>query len=505
MSSLAVVIGLDLGTSKVKALAFTLDGREVGSASEEYPLRTPAPGLVEQDADAVYAAAMRALATVLGAESLRGADVRAIGLSSAMHGVVAVGRDGDPLGPLITWMDGRAADIADQWRADGTAQALYTRTGAPMHPMLPVCKLRWLSDHDPALFRRAALFVSMKELLVYRWVGEWLVDHGIASATGMFDVFTKQWNPRALDAARVTPERLARPVSPLTTRVGLRTPVAAALHLRKDVPVVLCSSDGALANLGVGALAPTDLAMTFGTSGAVRSTVREPMIDDRGRTFCYALDDERYIVGGPTSSAGASMQWVIELLYPEVPHEKRFEHALASMDRESGEGAGPLCLPFFAGERAPYWDARLRGAFVGLDLSHRREALVRAAAEGIVFVLYAVERVLEERIGRHTRMLLSGGLVTSPVIRRLVADVFGIESWLTDKPEASGFGAAMMAATAVGGIARLDDIAALVAPVEKITPHEALRVRYREKYERYEALTALLSGYYHSGASRPPR
>ena len=498
MNGLSVVIGLDLGTSKVKALAFSLDGREVASASEEYPLSTPAPTYVEQDANVVYRAAMRALTHVLAAESLQGAEVEAIGISSAMHGLVAVSRDGEPLGPFMTWLDGRAADIAERWRADGIAQALFSRTGAPMHPMLPVCKLRWLSDHDPALFRRAALFVSMKELLVYRWVGEWLVDYGIASATGMFDLFTKQWNARALDVARVGPERLSHPASPLTTRTGLRPPVSAALRLKRDVPLVLCSSDGALANLGVGALRPTDLAMTFGTSGAVRSTVREPVIDDHRRLFCYVLDDERFIVGGPTSSAGASMHWVIELLYPEVPQAKRFESALSALDDESASAADLLCLPFFAGERAPYWDARLRGAFVGLDLSHRREALVRAAAEGVVFALYSVERVLEEKIGTHTRMLLSGGLVQSPGIRQLLADVFGVESWLTDKPEASGFGAAMMAARAVGRIARLEDVAALVSPMEKIMPNEALRDRYQDKYARYEALTAMLSGYYHS-------
>jgi gluconokinase len=499
MSGLSVAIGLDLGTSRVKALAFTLDGREVASTAEEYPLSTPAPTHVEQDANEIYSAAMRALRQILAAGAVKDADVAAIGVSSAMHGLVAVDRDGEPLGPFIPWLDGRAADIAERWRADGTAHALFMRTGAPMHPMLPVCKLRWLADHDPGLFRRAALFVSMKELLVYRWVGEWLVDYGIASATGMFDLYTKQWHAGALDAARVTPERLARPASPLTTRTGVRPSVSTALHLKTDVPLVLCSSDGALANLGLGALRPTDLAMTFGTSGAVRSTVREPVIDDHGRMFCYVLDDERYIVGGPTSSAGASMQWVIELLYPEVPRENRFEHAMASMDREGAGAVGLLCLPFFAGERAPHWDARLRGAFVGLDLSHRREALVRAAAEGAAFALYAVERVLEEKVGTPHRMLLSGGLVQSPVIRRLVADVFGIESWLTDKPEASGFVAAMMAAKAVGGIGTLDDVASLVTAVEKIAPTSALRAHYQEKYARYEALTALLSGYYHSG------
>lgn len=499
MSGGGVVVGVDFGTSKAKVIAFSLDGRSVASAEEEYPLETPEPGYVEQDANVVYAAAMQALHRVIKEVSLRGSDVLAIGCSSAMHGVLPVDGHGEPIGSFITWMDRRAADIAEQWRADGTAAALYARTGVPMHPMLPVTKLRWLSEHQPDLFKRAARFVSMKELLVYRWVGEWLVDHGVASATGLFDVFTRRWDGRALEAARVTPERLSPPASTYATRTDVRPSVVAALGLHRSVPLVLGSSDGALANLGVGALAATALAATLGTSGAVRATVRDPVIDERGRAFCYAFDDERYIVGGSTSSAGASLQWVFELAYPDVPHANRFEHAIASIRSLTDTTSDIICLPFFSGERAPYWDARLRGAFVGLDLSHHREALVWAAVEGVVLALGSVERVVTEKIGTPSRVLLSGGLTHAPVIRQLVADVFGIEAWLPNQPEASAFGAAMMAAKAIGAIPRLEDVASLVTIVEKRAPEAARSARYRDQHERYEILARALQAYYHLG------
>jgi gluconokinase len=499
ISGPGVVAGVDLGTSKTKVLAFALDGRVIASAEEEYPLETPEPGYVEQDANAVYGAAMQALHRVIGEVSLRGAEVLGIGFSSAMHGVLPVDRHGEPMGPFITWMDTRAADIAERWRADGTAAALYARTGVPMHPMLPVSKLRWLSERQPDLFKQTARFVSMKELLVYRWTGEWLVDHGIASASGLFDVFTRRWDERALDAARITAERLSTPASTYAARTDVKASVVAALGLHRSVPLVLGSSDGALANLGVGALAPTDLAATLGTSGAVRATVGNPVIDEQGRAFCYAFDDAHYIVGGSTSSAGASLQWVFELAYPDVPHERRFEHAIASIRPLADATSDVICLPFFSGERAPYWDARLRGAFVGLDLSHRREALVWAAIEGVVLALRSVERVVTEKIGTPARVLLSGGLTHSPLIRQLVADVFGIEAWLPDQPEASAFGAAMMAAKAIGAIRRLDDVTAIVSTVEKLAPDPARSMRYRDQHERYEILTRAMQAYYHRG------
>ncbi|MEA2664174.1 MAG: gluconokinase, partial [Candidatus Eremiobacteraeota bacterium] len=178
------MIGVDLGTSAVKVLAVTAAGREVASGSEFYGLETPHPDFVEQDADLVYLATTRVLHRVLADVRLRGNEIVAIGFSAAMHGVLCVDESGEPLSRVITWMDRRAHEVADRWRADGSGSALYAATGAPMHPMLPVAKLRWLAEHEPELFARTRRFVSLKELIVYRWTGEWLVDHGIASATG---------------------------------------------------------------------------------------------------------------------------------------------------------------------------------------------------------------------------------------------------------------------------------------------------------------------------------
>jgi gluconokinase len=170
-----VLVGVDLGTSAVKVLACTPDGKTVAEASSFYPLETPRPGWVEQDANVVYAATMKTVHDVLAQVHLRGNHVGAIGFSSAMHGVLPVDANGEPAGQLITWMDRRSADVAERWRADGTADQLYARTGAPIHPMLPSCKLRWLSENEPDAFARAARFVSMKELLVYRWTGNRLI------------------------------------------------------------------------------------------------------------------------------------------------------------------------------------------------------------------------------------------------------------------------------------------------------------------------------------------
>jgi gluconokinase len=485
MPAAAVVVGIDLGTSAVKVLAVTATGREIASASEFYGLETPQPEFVEQDADVVYLATMHVLARVLADVRLRGSEVAAIGFSSAMHGVLCVDDDGEPLSHVITWMDRRAHAIADKWRTDGTALALYGSTGAPMHPMLPIAKLRWLAEHDAPLFARTRRFVGLKELVIFRWTGEWLVDHGIGSATGMLDLRTRDWDARALELAGVEADRLSRPAPPSTALRRFRPAIARELGLTGSTAVVLASSDGALANVGVGASGRGDVALTLGTSGAVRVLTAEPVLDPRARTFCYCADDTRYVVGGPTSAAGASLDWIFALLLDELPKEARFARAVELADEIAPGADGLVVLPFFAGERAPYWNSALRGAFDGLDLAHDRRTILRAAFESVVFGVYAVYDVVRELAHDAERLLLSGGLTKAPLVRGLLADVFGLPAVQPHEQEASAFGAALLAAQAVGLIEDASTAAHAAGYDAPTEPNAELALTYRIAFERY--------------------
>jgi gluconokinase len=487
MRAEGALIGVDLGTTAVKVVANSVvDGRELADATERYALSIPQAGHVEQDAGEIYRAAMHALRTVVDEIKLHGEQPLAIGFSSAMHGILAVDERGEPLSSLINWMDRRSVSIADRWRDDGTAASLYARTGAPMHPMLPLCKLRWLAENDGALFRRAQRFVGMKELLIHRWTGEWLVDHGIGTATGMLDTRTRVWDPQALEAAGVTPERLSLPVPCSTSRTIQSPQVAAALGVDSRTSIVLASSDGALANLGTGAFSKDLAALTLGTSGAVRIVNDVPSLDAQGRTFCYAFDDSRWIVGGPTSSAGAVLEWLFALLLDDVPAQERFGRAVALAEQVQPGAGGLTFLPFLSGERAPYWRGDLRGGLAGLDLVHDARDILRAAFEGVVFALYSVYRVLRELGVRPSAVALSGGLSHAPLVRRMIADIFEIEAWVPERPEASAFGAAMFAGIATGLLGSLSDVTPLVRYPSKHTPLAANQEAYRAAYQRFE-------------------
>jgi gluconokinase len=433
---------------------------------------------------------MRVLERVLADVRLRGSEIAAIGFSSAMHGILAVDDNGEPLSHVITWLDRRSAAIADQWRADGTGLDLYARTGAPMHSMLPLTKLRWLRDNEPELFARAHRFIGLKELFIFRWTGEWLVDWGIAAATGLFSLHAPRWDERALELAGVEPERLAQPAPPSTALRTFRPSIARELQLAAGTAVVLASSDGALANIGIGAALSGDLALTLGTSGAIRVLVDSPATDAAARTFCYYADDTRFIVGGPTSSAGAALDWICALLIAELPKEERFARAVALADNIEAGAEGLIVLPFFSGERAPYWRSALRGSFDGLDLSHDRATILRAGFEGVVFGMNAVYDAVRATTGDAQRLLLSGGLTKAPLIRTLLADVLGLPAVQPHQQEASAFGAALLAAQGVGMITDAAACARAVGYDEPTLPNPAKQRSYRTAYARYTRIVA---------------
>ncbi len=460
------------------------------SAARAYALRAPCPGFVELAPNDVLDGAEAALRDVL--ISLRGqhVGVAGLGLSGAMHGIVAVDARGEALGPCITWLDRRSAAIAAGWQRDGTAARLYASTGAPVHPMLPLCKLRWLAANSPEIFTRASKFVSLKELLVFRLTGEWVIDWGMASGTGLFDIQARRWDRAALDLARVGVERLSRLAAPSTSLRVSKT-IARDLDLPGDLPVILASSDGALANLGVGAVGTDDFALTLGTSGALRVVVARPVLDRAGRTFCYAYDDRDYIVGGATSSAGAVLAKFEDWLLGDTVRSERPARA-ASLANAAPLGARGLTLaPFLSGERAPYWRADLHGTLAGLDLAHERSDILRAAFESIVFALRSVYDVLLERLSVPRRLRLSGGLVRIEFVRQLIADVFDRETLLIEQADASAFGAALMAGLATGLVSEVPDIIPSHLPrAIRNVPERAHVEEYAAAYARYKTVVA---------------
>jgi gluconokinase len=494
-------IGVDIGTSSTKAVLYDVAGRAVARHGVEYPLHTPVAGAAEQSPDQIVAAVVETLAAACGAVPA-GARVACVSFSAAMHSLIAVDAEGTPLSACITWADARSAAWAERLQA-GEGPAIYRRTGTPIHPMSPLAKLCWLRATQADLFGAAARFVSIKEYVFYRLFGRWVVDHSIASATGLFDIARLDWDREALAVTGVTPDRLSQLVPTTHVMQGLVADIARRTGLAPDTPFVVGANDGVLANLGVDAIGPGEVAVTIGTSGAIRTCVDRPVTDAQGRLFCYVLMPRLWVVGGPVNNGGMILRWLRdEFASAEVETAKRlgvdsYDVLTRIAERVPPGSAGLLFHPYLAGERAPLWDANARGSFFGLAMHHRKEHMIRAVLEGVVFNLRAVLAIIEDTGLRAQRILASGGFSRSLLWRQIMADIFAREVVVGTSAEGSCLGAAILGLHAIGAVADLHAAAAqMIGATESCHPDPANVARYRRLAPLFDRLPPLLHDAY---------
>ena len=404
---MSVCVGLDVGTTGVKAVAVDPEGAVLARAARPYPLSSPQPGWSEQDPEDWWRAAESALAEVSA-----GHDVAGIGLSGQMHGLVALGADGRPLRPAILWNDQRTGEECAEIEDRIGVERLIELTGNRALAGFTAPKLLWLRRHEPATFARIARICLPKDYVRLRLTGEWATDVADASGTLLLDVARRQWSDEMLDALDI-PASWLPPVleSPETSGEAGGIPVAAG------------AGDCAAAAIGVGITAPGPLSIVLGTSGVVFAALPDYRPEPAGRlhTFCHAVPGTWHAMGVMLSAAG-SLQWFRDALAPEMS----FDGLMGEADG-SGPGAdGLLFLPYLAGERTPHADPQARGAFVGLTLHHDRGALVRAVLEGVAFGLRDSLELLRGLGVDASLGKVSGGGSRSDVWLGIIASVLGI-------------------------------------------------------------------------------
>jgi len=494
------MIGVDIGTTSTKAVVFTLDGKPVSHHTVEYPLLRPEPDAAEQDPEAIFAAVLETLKVSVTQCPVTSPEFVCVSFSAAMHSLIAIDAQDRPLTASITWADNRAAAEAGRIKASAAGTGLYRRTGTPIHPMSPLAKLCWLREERPAVFAQAARFVGIKEFVFHRLFDEWIVDHSIASATGLFNLEKLDWDEEALAVAGVRREQLSRPV-PTTHRL----PLPALGVLPTGTPVVVGANDGVLSNLGVGAIAPEEVAVTIGTSGAMRAVVDRPLTDPQGRTFCYALTERLWVVGGPVNNGGLVLRWIRDELLGAG--ELSYDELTRIAERVPAGSEGLLFHPFLAGERAPLWNADLRASWFGLGLQHGKAQMIRAALEGVMLNLRGLLPAVEALVGPARTIKATGGFARSALWRQMMADVFDREVVVPESFESSCLGAAVLGLYALGRIESLNAVNAMVGATHRHLPAAADAEVYRRLIPIFDALPRQLTEQYRQLAEfqRRPR
>ncbi|RFU69473.1 gluconate kinase [Peribacillus saganii] len=481
---------MDIGTTSTKATIFTESGRFVSSHSIEYPIIHPKPDWAEQDPSVIYLAVLNSIRSAIIKADIHGTQLIGIGISSAMHSLIAVDQEGELLTNSIIWADNRSIDYVRKLKEDLNGHQIYMRTGTPIHPMSPLSKLLWMKGERPDIFAKAAKWISIKEYITWKWFHTYFVDYSIASTTGLFNLNELEWDQDVLTLLGIDKEKLSQPVPTTAVYQGMDRDAADFMGIPADIPIVAGASDGVLANLGVGAIEEGELAVTIGTSGAIRTVVSQPLTDPEGRTFCYALSEDKWVIGGPVNNGGIALRWFKDQFVSyenAIPTEKDSFEALIDSASDIPAGAqGLLFLPYLTGERAPHWNADARGVFFGISLAHQKEHFVRSVMEGVAYAVYSVGKVLNSLAGSSKVIRVSGGFARSDIWRQIVADVFDESVVVPESHESSGLGAAVLTLYALGHIDSLEKVKEMVhvsAVQNAISENAAI---YRELFGVYE-------------------
>ncbi|MBC7959384.1 MAG: gluconokinase [Vallitaleaceae bacterium] len=484
-------IGIDVGTSSVRAVLFDNDGYQITMESQECVLISTIEGHFELSPEAVFTATLQVLKGCIENSKVPKTAIAGMGFSCHMHSLMAVDVAGNPLTELMIWADARAQAEANWINLNFNGFELYKKTGCRVsHPLYPISKLLWLKKNKPAVFKQAAKFITIKEYIIHKLYGEYLVDVTLASCQGYFNLHIGKWDQTILsDILGITSDRLSSVVACTTVLKNLKKEFADFLGLGHTVPMVIGSGDGIMANLGCGVLDSNAVSSTIGTSGAIRTTTAQPLFDPEQRTWCYAFTQNQWVIGGALNNGGLVLKWLRETFKQQFEYDAGIlgEKAYKVFDHFAGQvppgSEGLIFLPYLIGERSPDWRCDVRGLMVGLDYNHSRKHIIRAAMEGVMYRMFSIYEAMEQSSHPTAPIKANGGYTASEVWLQIQSDVFNKEIQISAVSEASALGAAYLAMIALGFWTDQKELPSMKA-IKSIQPCATSHAIYRNTYER---------------------
>ncbi len=497
------LLGIDLGTTGVKAALFTAEnGHVISSAFVDYPLNHPYPGWAEQDPEQWWRATIDAIASCLSQGAVQGlvpADVCGVGLSGQMHGVVLLDENNKVLRPCIIWADQRS-DAQCRWMTERVgASRLIDYVSNPALPGFSAPKALWVRDNEPEIFAQTRTIILPKDYIRFRLTGVLAMEISDAAGTCLLDVKHGSWSQEVIKAIGFDLSLLPPVVAADAVCGTITDEVEQLTGLLAGTPVAGGGADNACGAVGNG-IVRTGLALvSIGTSGVLLAHAATPQVDVSGpiprvHTFNHAVPHAWYLMG-VTQSAGLSLRWVRDNLgLPEQALERWTGIDAYELLAREAEGVLPGCdgllfLPYLQGERTPHLDAYARGGWIGLTASHNRRHLVRAVLEGVAFSLKDCYAIIQEQGLELLQLRATGGGAKSLLWRQILADVLGVELVTTTAEEGPAFGAALLAGVACGIYESISQACeTTVRVVDRTEPHPELAQIYASAYGKYRAL-----------------
>ncbi|MBE2221999.1 MAG: xylulokinase [Anaerolineae bacterium] len=480
-------IGIDSSTTATKALLMDETGQVIGVASSEYGYETPKPLWSQQEPDLWWQATIQSVSQVIKESGVAADDIKGVGLTGQMHGLVLLDKEGKVLRPAILWNDQRTQAQCDDIRSRLGKEKLVAITGNDALTGFTAPKILWVQQEEPDIYAQGAQILLPKDYVRFKLTGKYATDRAGGAGTGLFDVTARTWSPEVLEALGIDPSWLPETFEG-TAVTGTISPQAAALTgLAVGTPVMAGGGDQAAGAVGTGAVVEGVVSLSLGTSGVVFAATDNPVIEKNGRlhAFCHSVPGKWHLMGVMLSAAG-SLRWFRDTFAPD---EDFGDLVAAAADIPPGSD-GLLFLPYLTGERTPHPDPLARGAFVGLTVRHSLPHMTRAVIEGVSFGLRdSFELMKASGLATINQVRISGGGGKSPLWRQILADVFNAEIVTVNATEGAAYGAALLAATGAGAFNSVEEACASIiqitgstAPGENVAAYEKIYPLYRDLY-----------------------
>ena len=487
MSNKTLFLGLDVSTTSAKALLIDDSGAVTSSASTDVSLSTPKPLWSEQDPHEWWDGIVASIRQALAEAGVSGSQVRGVGLTGQMHGLVLLDRAGNVLRPAILWNDQRTGAQCDEIRARLGLARLIQLTGNNALTGFTAPKILWVREHEPDVYARAAHILLPKDYVRYRLTGEQATDKADGAGMLLMDLKSRDWSPQVLQALDIPAEWLPKAYEGPEITGRISPAAAEATGLEPGTPVVGGGGDQSAQAVGVGAVEPGIVALTLGTSGVVFATTGEPFIEPEGRlhAFCHAVPGRWHLMGVMLSAAG-SLRWYRDTLAPGVDFDTLL---IPAGDVPSGS-EGLLFLPYLTGERTPHPDPLARGAFVGLTVRHTQAHMTRAVLEGVAFGLRdSFELIKSAGLTAIRQVRASGGGAKSALWRQILANVLAVDLVTVNTTEGAAYGAALLAGVGAGAWPDVDGACQATVTLTGVTkPQPDAVARYEQTYAYYRQL-----------------
>jgi xylulokinase len=488
------VLAHDLGTTGNKATLYDREGYLVGSAFYGYETEYAHTSWAEQNPEDWWLAVCASTHELLQKARVRSEEVACVVFSGQMMGCVAVDRNGKALRKAIIWADQRSVEQERKVRERVSAEEVYRITGHRLSASYSLCKILWLRDHQPDVYKGTYRFVHAKDAIVARLTGVFVTDPSDASGMNLYDLEQSTWSDRIIEATEIDPGQLPEVHRSIDVVGGVLSQVADEIGLPAGTPVVVGGGDGSCAAAGAGVLNEGTAYNYIGSSSWIALAAPRPIYDPDHRTFtwCHVVPG-MYAPTGTMQAAGASYQWTRNQLCPEEVRTAEMIAASAydvmndAAERSSIGANGLIFLPYLLGERSPHWNPRARGAFIGLTVRHTRADMIRAVLEGVTMNLRVILDAFRSQGTEIDSMRLIGGGARGRFWNRLMADIYGVPVHrLAIIEEATSMGAALVGGVGVGLYPDFSMIEKMNQTMEIIEPDPTAQKAYEDIYAIFE-------------------